>query len=336
MLRKSLLGSKSNISRTQRRLIQMANQMSNGITDTNLNGDQKTHSFRDLPKTNNFTKKLPADQEYPTPAASHKAERAKLGPRLVKNAAYTYVRPDNTVNPELLGVSKAALKDLAIDPASIETDEFKETVAGNRIITLEGKDEPGDEDIYPWAQCYGGFQFGQWAGQLGDGRAISIFETTNPTTGIRYEIQLKGAGRTPYSRFADGKAVVRSSIREFVVSEALHALGIPTTRALRLGYVLAPSIWLDQEGIEYSFANSRIISQKTSSPGGSLYRENSRQKRRRMRPNQPARYRKRSCKDQKISQRSKRTDTHVCIARLSVAMRRWLHGGRHTLSRMAC
>lgn len=74
----------------------------------------------------------------------------------------------------------------------------------------------------------------QRAGQLGDGRAISLFETTNPNTGKRYELQLKGAGMTPYSRFADGKAVLRSSIREFVVSEALHALGIPSTRALSL------------------------------------------------------------------------------------------------------
>ncbi|KLU83449.1 YdiU domain-containing protein, partial [Magnaporthiopsis poae ATCC 64411] len=73
-----------------------------------------------------------------------------------------------------------------------------------------------------------------WAGQLGDGRVISLFEATNPRTAERYEVQLKGAGLTPYSRFADGKAVLRSSIREFAASEALHGLGIPTTRALAL------------------------------------------------------------------------------------------------------
>lgn len=77
-------------------------------------------------------------------------------------------------------------------------------------------------------QCYGGHQFGSWAGQLGDGRAISLGEVVN--MGQRWELQLKGAGKTPYSRFADGRAVMRSSIREFVASEALHHLGIPTTR----------------------------------------------------------------------------------------------------------
>lgn len=82
-----------------------------------------------------------------------------------------------------------------------------------------------------WArvQCYGGHQFGSWAGQLGDGRAISLGEVV-AGGGARWELQLKGAGKTPYSRFADGRAVLRSSLREYVASEALHALGIPTTR----------------------------------------------------------------------------------------------------------
>ncbi|KAK4631484.1 Adenylyltransferase, mitochondrial [Fulvia fulva] len=213
----------------QRRIIQMTSQISNAA-----NGEQKTYTIRDLPKSNTFTQRLPPDQEYPTPASSHNAERKKLGPRLVKNAAYTFVRPEPFKKSELVGVSKAALRDLAIDPASINDEDFKKTVAGEKIITIDEDKEPGDKDVYPWAQCYGGYQFGQWAGQLGDGRAISLFEANNPNTGKRYEIQLKGAGKTPYSRFADGKAVVRSSIREFVVSEALNALGIPSTRALSL------------------------------------------------------------------------------------------------------
>ncbi|EME48250.1 hypothetical protein DOTSEDRAFT_167947 [Dothistroma septosporum NZE10] len=207
----------------------MTNHISNAAA-----GEQKTYTIRDLPKTNTFTQKLPPDQEYPTPASSHTAERKKLGPRLVKNAAYTFVRPEPFKKAELVGVSKAALRDLAIDPASVNDEDFKKTVAGEKIITINEEKEPGDKDVYPWAQCYGGYQFGQWAGQLGDGRAISLFEANNPDTGKRYEIQLKGAGKTPYSRFADGKAVVRSSIREFVVSEALNALGIPSTRALSL------------------------------------------------------------------------------------------------------
>ncbi|KAG7609017.1 Uncharacterized protein family UPF0061 [Arabidopsis suecica] len=84
-----------------------------------------------------------------------------------------------------------------------------------------------------YAQCYGGHQFGMWAGQLGDGRAITLGEVLN-SKGERWELQLKGAGRTPYSRFADGLAVLRSSIREFLCSETMHCLGIPTTRALCL------------------------------------------------------------------------------------------------------
>jgi uncharacterized protein YdiU (UPF0061 family) len=87
--------------------------------------------------------------------------------------------------------------------------------------------------MQPYASNYGGHQFGHWAGQLGDGRAITLGETVN-AAGERWELQLKGAGPTPYSRTADGRAVLRSSIREFLCSEAMHHLGVPTTRALSL------------------------------------------------------------------------------------------------------
>ncbi|KAI8946611.1 hypothetical protein F4801DRAFT_53324 [Xylaria longipes] len=188
-------------------------------------------SINDIPKSWTFTSKLPADALYPTPADSHKTPRDQIGPRQVRDAIFTWVRPQPVKDPELLAVSPAAMRDLGIRCGDETSDEFVATVAGNKI---QGWDEEKGEGGYPWAQCYGGFQFGSWAGQLGDGRAISLFETTNPETGARYELQLKGAGLTPYSRFADGKAVLRSSIREFVVSEALNALGIPTTRALSL------------------------------------------------------------------------------------------------------
>ena len=138
-----------------------------------LSTNSKQFSIRDLPKSNNFTQKLPADAQYPTPTASHNEDRLKLGPRLVKNAAFTYVRPESFEKTELVGVSKTALKDLGIDPESVQDEDFKDTVAGKKIVTIDG--EPKDEDIYPWAQCYGGYQFGSWAGQLGDGRAISLF-----------------------------------------------------------------------------------------------------------------------------------------------------------------
>ena len=162
---------------------------------------------------------------------------------MVRDALYTFVRPEPTEEPELLGVSSRALQDLGLAESERESEELREVVAGNKYYWTE--EEGG---IYPWAQCYGGWQFGSWAGQLGDGRAISLFETTNPETKVRYEIQLKGAGKTPYSRFADGKAVLRSSIREFVVSEALNALKIPTTRALSL--TLCPKSRVAREMME--------------------------------------------------------------------------------------
>ncbi|CAO2648678.1 Nn.00g079450.m01.CDS01 [Neocucurbitaria sp. VM-36] len=190
------------------------------------------YTLQSLPKSNVFTRNLPADASFPTPKDSHNAPRQTLGPRMVKEALYTYVRPDAQGEAELLAVSQRALQDIGLKEEEVETEEFKDVVAGRKISTWD--EEKPDEGIYPWAQCYGGYQFGQWAGQLGDGRAISLFESTNPSTGTRYEIQLKGAGRTPYSRFADGRAVLRSSIREFVVSEYLNAIGIPTTRALAL------------------------------------------------------------------------------------------------------
>ncbi|WFD21286.1 hypothetical protein MCAP1_003547 [Malassezia caprae] len=84
----------------------------------------------------------------------------------------------------------------------------------------------------PWSLRYGGHQFGEWAGQLGDGRAVSLVETAHPATGARWDMQLKGAGRTPYSRFADGLATLKSSVREFLASEYMAALQIPTSRAL--------------------------------------------------------------------------------------------------------
>jgi len=216
------------------RIAGMAQQLNTAAYAPAASERQKLFTIEVLPKSNNFTQKLPPDADYPTPTSSHQAERKRLGPRQVRSAAYTFVRPEPLQRPELVATSPAALRDLAIDPASVTSEAFRGAVSGERIITVAEGSDPTDLDVYPWAQCYGGYQFGNWAGQLGDGRAISLFETTNPTSGVRYEVQLKGAGKTPYSRFADGKAVVRSSIREFVVSEALNALHIPSTRALSL------------------------------------------------------------------------------------------------------
>ena len=137
-------------------------------------------------------------------------------PRQVLGACWSRVQPTNVPSPELVGWSK--------EMADILNLEKKEALllAGNE--TCEG--------MHPYSQCYGGHQFGTWARQLGDGRAITLGEV-DTEEGIM-ELQLKGSGITPYSRTADGKAVLRSSIREFLCSEAMFHLGVPTTRALSL------------------------------------------------------------------------------------------------------
>jgi uncharacterized protein YdiU (UPF0061 family) len=162
----------------------------------------------DLAFDNTFVRELPAD-----PVTDNV-------PRQVSGASYTRVAPTPVAAPRLLAWSGDLGERLGIgrpDAALIEV------LAGNRVL-------PG---MQPYAARYGGHQFGHWAGQLGDGRAITLGEAL-ARDGTRQELQLKGAGRTPYSRTADGRAVLRSSLREFACSEAMHRLGVPTTRALSL------------------------------------------------------------------------------------------------------
>lgn len=128
--------------------------------------------------------------------------------------AYTLTPPTPVAAPKLLAWSK----DVAAMLEMVPTNDVIQTLAGNQLL-------PG---MKPIATRYGGHQFGHWAGQLGDGRAILLGEKNG------LEIQLKGAGVTPYSRRGDGRAVLRSSVREYLCSEATHFLGIPTTRALSL------------------------------------------------------------------------------------------------------
>lgn len=137
-------------------------------------------------------------------------------PRQVLGACWSRVQPTSVPNPRirLWSVEMADELDLKYGDS--------DCLGGNNVVS--GMD--------PYAQRYGGHQFGNWAGQLGDGRAITLGEVK--TKSGLLELQLKGSGITPYSRFADGKAVLRSSIREFLCSEAIHHLGIPTTRALSL------------------------------------------------------------------------------------------------------
>jgi serine/tyrosine/threonine adenylyltransferase len=133
------------------------------------------------------------------------------------DAYYTYLKPFALPAPYWVGRSRAMASALGLEDAWLESEEALQALTGNTLLS-------GSQ---PLASVYSGHQFGVWAGQLGDGRALLLGETS---TG--YEIQLKGAGRTPYSRMGDGRAVLRSSIREFLCSEAMHGLGIPTTRAL--------------------------------------------------------------------------------------------------------
>ncbi len=145
------------------------------------------------------------------------------GPRQVHGALYSRVNPTPVAGPRLVAHAREVAALLGIDEASVKTQAFADVFGGNALI----------DGMEPYAANYGGHQFGQWAGQLGDGRAITLGETVN-ARGERWELQLKGAGPTPYSRRADGRAVLRSSVREFLCSEAMHHLGVPTTRALSL------------------------------------------------------------------------------------------------------
>ncbi|MDE0176972.1 MAG: protein adenylyltransferase SelO family protein, partial [Gammaproteobacteria bacterium] len=130
--------------------------------------------------------------------------------RQVASACYSRVMPTPVSEPRLVAWSPEAAALLDLPSEVDESDLFAEVFGGNRLI--EGMD--------PIATCYGGHQFGNWAGQLGDGRAINLGEVLN-RRGERWTVQLKGAGPTPYSRTADGLAVLRSSLREFVCSEAM-------------------------------------------------------------------------------------------------------------------
>ena len=158
--------------------------------------------------TNKFTTELPVD------------ERTENRPRQVVEACSSLVLPKYFSKPTLIHKSNEVLALVGLEQLSDkETLSF---VSGQAIL----------DKFKPFAMCYGGHQFGNWAGQLGDGRAINVAEIEHLEK--HYTIQLKGSGPTPYSRTADGFAVLRSSIREYLCSEAMFYLGISTTRALSL------------------------------------------------------------------------------------------------------
>ena len=144
-------------------------------------------------------------------------------PRQVEGACWSHASPTPVAAPRLIAHAHEVAEMVGFTDADVSAPEFAEVFGGNAIY----------DGMVPYAACYGGHQFGHWARQLGDGRAMTLGETVN-ARGERWELQLKGAGRTAYSRTADGRAVLRSSVREFLCSEAMFHLGVPTTRALSL------------------------------------------------------------------------------------------------------
>jgi serine/tyrosine/threonine adenylyltransferase len=157
---------------------------------------------------NEFVQQFPGD------------ESGDKKPRQTPGMFYSKAVPTPVKAPALIAWSEALAAELGMAPPNKEDIEV---FGGNRLAPA----------MQPYAACYAGHQFGNWAGQLGDGRAITLGEWPVPD-GRTYELQLKGAGPTPYSRRADGRAVLRSSVREYLMSEAMHYLGVPTTRALAL------------------------------------------------------------------------------------------------------
>ena len=160
---------------------------------------------------NRFVAELPADKVVGSQR------------RQVHKAVYSFVNPTPVTAPHMVSFSKEVAQLCDLTQADCESEDFLNVFVGNTVL----------EGMQPHAMCYGGHQFGNWAGQLGDGRAINLGEIVNKQ-GESWALQLKGAGETPYSRTADGLAVLRSSIREYLCSEAMFHLGVPTTRALSL------------------------------------------------------------------------------------------------------
>jgi uncharacterized protein YdiU (UPF0061 family) len=159
-----------------------------------------------LKVTNTFSKSLPADNTK------------QVFSRVVEKACFSFTQPQKVPNASMVHWNQALSEEL---DTGFNEEEALAVLSGNKLLS---------EDSY--AMCYGGHQFGNWAGQLGDGRAINLFDAD--VNGKPWTFQLKGAGPTPYSRSADGYAVLRSSIREYLMSEAMFHLGVPTTRAMSL------------------------------------------------------------------------------------------------------
>ena len=147
---------------------------------------------------NSFIHKLPSDSELSNFV------------RQVDSACYSFCEPKATANPQVVLKNKNLARELGFQASFVNSNQFDKVFSGNELL----------EGMQPFAMCYGGHQFGHWAGQLGDGRAINLFDVEHKNK--HWTVQLKGAGKTPYSRRGDGLAVLRSSIREYLCLSLIH------------------------------------------------------------------------------------------------------------------
>lgn len=201
-------------------------------------------TFSKLPKRSSLTRALAPDNAIRSENVAAENEKNVIRtPRILHEGAFSWSIPEERKEYKFITASKQALHDLGLDENEDQNPEFQQIVSGQFYHDLSFRDKGYP---FPYAQAYAGWQFGQFAGQLGDGRVHTLFEVSKPENSDLpsakynrrvYEVQLKGSGKTPYSRFADGKAVIRSSIREYIISEHLNKIGIPTTRALALTYL---------------------------------------------------------------------------------------------------
>ncbi|KAL7665703.1 Selenoprotein O [[Candida] zeylanoides] len=204
----------------------------------------KMATLAELPKKCSFVAAMDPDNRIPTRQdALRNADGVINKPRILQSGAFSWTLPEPRAEYKFLAASDVALADLGLDSSEPHSAEFQQLVSGEYYDKNKQHLCDANSPVpFPYAQAYAGWQFGQFAGQLGDGRVVNLFEvakarTQSPRDRPIYEVQLKGAGKTPYCRFADGKAVIRSSIREYLISEHLNAIGIPTTRALALTYL---------------------------------------------------------------------------------------------------
>lgn len=204
----------------------------------------KMSTLAKLPKLSSFTASLTPDFAIKSEeVAEANVKNIIRTPRILQLGSFSWTLPEQRKEYLYVTSSAQALHDLGLDASEPQNPEYRSIVSGEVYHDDKFRNLGFP---FPYSQAYAGWQFGQFAGQLGDGRVHDLFEVQKPkgselpSTRLNrkvYEVQLKGSGMTPYSRFADGKAVIRSSIREYIISEHLNSIGIPTTRALSLTYL---------------------------------------------------------------------------------------------------